>query len=176
MSFLLNPFVFAAAGGDFESIATVTVGSGGTSSITFSSIGTDWAHLQLRILWTASTGSELQVAFNGNTTNGDYYRHQLYGSGSSAVAGANQLRTFASYTEVNANIFTGCVLDILDYANTSKNTTARTFWGFDSNGGGYVGLQSGAFFNTAAVSSIALTPSAGTISEFSTFSLYGIKA
>jgi hypothetical protein len=33
MSFLINPFAFLAAGGDFESIATVTVGSGGAASL-----------------------------------------------------------------------------------------------------------------------------------------------
>ncbi len=35
--FFINPFIYAG-GGDFESIATVTVGSGGAASIEFASI------------------------------------------------------------------------------------------------------------------------------------------
>ena len=36
-----------AAAGDFESIATVSVGSGGAAEIEFTSIGTDWTHKQI---------------------------------------------------------------------------------------------------------------------------------
>ena len=176
MSFLINPFAFLAAGGDFESIATVTVGSGGASSIEFTSIPGTYQHLQVRGVWTSSSAAELQVAFNSDTTNGNYYRHQIYGSGAAAVAGANQLRTFATYTETNANVFSGLVMDILDYASTSKNKTAKTMGGFDSNGGGYIQIQSGLWMNAAAITSIAVTPSAGTISQHSTLALYGIKA
>ena len=45
--FFINPFIFAA-GGDFESIATVTVGGGGAASIEFTSIPGTYQHLQIR--------------------------------------------------------------------------------------------------------------------------------
>ena len=46
---ILNDGVTAAAT-SFDSIATVTVGAGGSSSITFSSIPSTYKHLQIRLL------------------------------------------------------------------------------------------------------------------------------
>ena len=37
-----------AAIGDYESIASTIVGAGGAADISFSAIGTDWKHLQIR--------------------------------------------------------------------------------------------------------------------------------
>ena len=45
----------AAAGTAYESIATVTVGAGGSSSVTFSSIPSTYQHLQIRYINTTST-------------------------------------------------------------------------------------------------------------------------
>jgi hypothetical protein len=87
MSFLINPFAFLAAGGDFESIATATLGSD-TATIEFTSIPSTYQHLQIRgILRTdysnITTGSYLEV--NGDTT-GPYAAHRILGTGSAASA------------------------------------------------------------------------------------------
>jgi hypothetical protein len=163
-------------GGALESIATVTVGSGGASSITFSDIPGTYQHLQLRLLWRSGSAAEITVSLNSDTTNSNYYRHFLQGSGSGAAAGANQLRTSGGYYEVATSTHTASVIDLLDYASTSKNKTLRTLWGFDNNGSGYVGLTSGLWMNTAAVTAIALAPTAGTFSQHVTAALYGVKA
>jgi len=50
---LLIPGIIGSAApqvGDFESIATVTVGAGGSSEINFTSIPSTYQHLQIRIL------------------------------------------------------------------------------------------------------------------------------
>jgi len=58
--------------GDFESIATVTVGAGGTSTITFRSIPATYQHLQLR--WIARTNratfgfDDLRITFNNDSS------------------------------------------------------------------------------------------------------------
>ena len=41
----------------YESIATVTVGSGGSSSLTFSSIPATYTHLQIRYMAVALSGT-----------------------------------------------------------------------------------------------------------------------
>lgn len=76
----------------YESIATVTVGAGGSSSISFSSIPSTYKHLQLRgIVRTtdtsaaASDGNYIGIRFNGDT-GANYVAHNLYGNGGSAVA------------------------------------------------------------------------------------------
>lgn len=82
-----------AVGGDFESIATVTVGSGGASSIEFTSIPGTYQHLQIRgIARTARTGATpkreaVYIQFNGDTGT-NYAYHNLFGTGAAAQAGA----------------------------------------------------------------------------------------
>ena len=53
--------------GSYESIATVSVGSGGTSSADFTSVPSTYTHLQIRYTTYASNGSYLSIQFNGDT-------------------------------------------------------------------------------------------------------------
>ena len=80
----------------YESIQTVTVGSGGAADITFSSIPGTYKHLQLRVLARgAGTGAvAMKLQFNSDTTSGNYYSyHEIYGTGSATAASANASRT-----------------------------------------------------------------------------------
>jgi hypothetical protein len=73
-----------------------------------------------------------------------------------------------------ASVFGGIVIDILDYANTNKYKTMRTLSGYDANGSGNVGLFSGLWMNTAAVTSINLLTFYDQYATYSSFALYGI--
>jgi hypothetical protein len=183
MSFLINPFAFAVAGGDFESIATVTVGSGGAASVEFTSIPSTYQHLQIRAILAKTSASSVDDTlwrWNGDTTVANYYTlHQLKGNGSAASAAAfnpgeaySRLGVHAS----NASYFSAVVVDILDYASTTKNKTMRAFFGYDQNGSGEVFLRSSLWMNTAALSSITISTNGGTVAQHSTFALYGVKA
>jgi hypothetical protein len=167
----------------YESIATVTVGSGGQSTITFSSIPSTYQHLQIRYtsrVNVADTGENIWLRFNGDTGN-NYSYHYILGDGSSASsAGSGSFtRILSGRTAGNnttANVFGASVIDILDYANTNKNTTARTLTGLENNGSGVVFLESGGWFNTSAVTSITLAETSGnSFVQYSQFALYGIK-
>lgn len=185
MSFLINPFVFAAAG-DFESIATVTVGSGGASSISFTSIPGTYQHLQIRGIMrgehTATSDDAFVLRLN-NDTGSNYAHHRLAGDGSSASAGGGSSAAYidlsfqAPAATATANVFGAYIVDILDYANTSKNTTVREFMGFDRNGAGILRLVSGLWNDTAAVDRVDIVNVASRdAAEYSTFALYGVKA
>ena len=167
----------------YESIATVLVGSGGSSTITFSSIPSTFKHLQIRAISRAVNnvgGDDPLLRLNSDSGN-NYSWHRLTGNGAaaSAVAGASQPQVRYAYNTADAsygsNIFTGFVLDLLDYQNTSKNKTLRVLSGADNNGSGYINLTSGAWYNTAAVNRIDLLPYSGNFAQFSQFALYGIK-
>lgn len=170
----------AAAGGDFESIATVTVGAGGASNITFSSIPATYQHLQVRMLArNTSTSNGYNARFNSDSGS-NYARHYLIGTGSSVVAAAVTSTTSAVLNDAaistsGTNIFGASVCDILDYGSTIKNKTIKTLGGFDNNGSGSVGFLSGLYMSTSAISSILIFPDAGNFAEFSQFALYGIK-
>jgi hypothetical protein len=163
----------------YESIATVTVGSGGSSSIDFTSIPSTYKHLQVR--WFArDTGSSLAYArmrFNSDTGS-NYAYHTLFGDGSSTGVdtGANSTHAVAGLEGGSTNIFAGNVLDILDYANTNKFKTTRVINGVDVNGaGGYVEFTSSLWRSTAAITSINIFTQAFSFSQHSQFALYGIK-
>jgi hypothetical protein len=171
-------------GGAMESIATVTVGSGGASSLTLSNIPSGFQHLQLRWIarGTRSAASEsLLIRFNDATTDHWQY-HMLYGDGSAAGAlssagpGSNINIGDPTAATATANVFGAGVNDIVDYSSTSKNKTVRTFQGFDRNGAGTVSMVSGAWSNTAAINKILIFASNANIAEFSTFALYGLRA
>lgn len=161
----------AAAAGDFESIATVTVGAGGSSTITFSSIPSTYQHLQLRAIHKQpSTGIWATIEYNSDTTASNYAYHRVYGDGATAAAqgGTSSQRIFTSY-----QYWGNCVIDILDYALTNKYKTARVLFGLDNNGSGEVALLSNLWMSTAAINSIKLNVVNAT--QYSHFALYGIK-
>ena len=177
-------FSVAAAAGDFESIATVTVGSGGAANIEFTSIPATYAHLQLRGIARsdrAQTQDFWRIQFNSDTGS-NYSNHLLYGDGSSAIASAEANATYAavfysSAASTTASVFSGSVFDVLDYANTNKYKTLRGLSGMDYNGTGRIQFWSGNWRNTNAITSLKLTSdNSANFAQYSHFALYGIKA
>jgi len=165
------------AGGDYESIATVTVGSGGSSSITFSSIPSTYQHLQIRYIARKASGNDNTILQLNADTGANYATHYLLGNGTAASAGAATSNTFV-YVDVltaSATSYSASITDILDYANTNKYKTARSLSGIDLNGSGTSWFSSGVWMNTAAVTSVVLKPTASVFAEYSSFALYGIK-
>ena len=167
--------------GAFESIATVTVGAGGASTIDFNSIPSTYQHLQIRCIARtarADTGDELRLQLNADTT-GNYSHHQLEGDGATPTSGGTANASYMAQPPIaasssSASIFGTAVIDILDYKDTNKYTTIRGLGGFDRNGGGYVSIRSGNWRNTEAVSSIKIY-AIGNLEVNSTFALYGIR-
>lgn len=169
----------------FESIATVTVGSGGAADITFTSIPSTYAHLQIR--YNAKSASD--NIYQGNIischlnsdTNANYKAHRLVGDGSSASSSTwgDSARALVGIVPDSSSTFTnmfgGGVIDFLDYTNTNKNTTIRTLSGTDNNGSGAIELTSALWLNTSAVNTIKLYLDGENFAQHSHFALYGIK-
>ena len=171
----------AGGGGanSFESIATVT-GNGTTNTYTFSSIAGTYKHLQLRCsaIYASTTGAVLKMQFNGDTAT-TYSYHDLQGSGTAAAAAgaANASNLILTSSQQNGIITypNVAIADIIDYASTSKNKTIRSFYGAEQNAaGGEVGITSGVWRSTAAITSITIFTSPN-LNTGTTFALYGIK-
>jgi hypothetical protein len=166
---------------NFESIATTTVGAGGAASVTFSSIPSTYSHLQIRLIGRTNRATILdnvKITFNSDTA-ANYTEHGLYGDGASAASYASTSVTgAAAYRLAGGNATSGIqgaiIIDILDYANTNKYKTLRALGGCDLNGSGELYLNSGLWQNTSAISNIVLTP-VGTLQQYSSFALYGLK-
>jgi hypothetical protein len=177
-----------APSGAYDSIATTTVGAGGVSSVTFSSIPQGYTHLQVRgIVRTTATGASdsnyMLTSLNGDTTTTNYRTHALYGDGGTAASISNHSYGGALYSGVapkdtnTAGIMGAFVIDILDYKNTSKNKTIRTLTGADlNNSAGIIFLSSALWINTSAVNSLTFSIAfAGNLAQYSQLALYGIK-
>lgn len=167
--------------GAYESIATVSVGGTPQSSIEFTNIPSTFQHLQLRGIVRTNRGAAtdyLVCQFNGDT-GANYKGHSLYGNGTSAFSEAPNAIELGSCPANNelSNTFGTLVIDILDYSNTNKFTTLRALSGLDTNGSSqWVGLISGQWRNTAAVSSIKiLSGLSSSLVQYSQIALYGIR-
>lgn len=166
---------------NYYSISTATVTSGGTTTITFSSIPSTYTHLQIRCFTrSTATGTDdnIYIQLNGSSAS-SYAWHRLLGDGASVTSGANSgttlgLVSVTSAATAGASIFGPSIIDILDYTNTNKNRTVRAIGGNDHNGGGYSSMQSFSYFNTTAVTSITVGTGAA-FDQYSSIALYGIK-
>lgn len=168
----------------FESIATVTVGSGGSSSVTFSSIPNTYTHLQVRWIGRGTLNvSDVgqKVTFNSDTGT-NYSNHLLRGNGSAVFVDSSTSQTSASAlpriaaASATSGIFGVEIMDILDYANTNKFKTLRCLGGFDANGSGDMRFTSAAWQSTSAITSISFSiPDGGNYAQYTQFALYGMK-
>jgi hypothetical protein len=169
--------------GDFEAIASTTLTTA-AANIQFTSIPSTYTHLQIRgIAKSSGTGNQdFKIRVNGLTT--AYTFHAMYGNGNnvavSAASATSQTYMKLAYNFVsastNTNNFGAIVIDILDYTNTNKLKTIRSFGGVDNNGSGTVSFFSG-FHTTAtsAVTSIELAPDADNFAANTSFAIYGIR-
>jgi len=168
--------------GSYESISTITVGGGGSTNVTFSSIPATYKHLQLRLnvrTDRAVAVDSYSLEFNGISSN-QYVAHFVTGSGSAASAG-NELNAnsgtcaYLSGNSASANLFGGAITDILDYTSTSKYKVCRSLGGTDQNGSGNIMFASMMWQNTAAITSIKFLCGGTGFTQYSSFALYGIK-
>ena len=173
----------------YESIATVTVGAGGSSSISFTSIPSTFTHLQIRGIFRSDRASSsaqadaLSIQYNSDAST-SYRGHSLFGNGATASAGTST-GIYANYLDVTpgatslSSTFASAVIDILDYTNTSKTKVMRGLSGCDLNGSGVAVFSSGMWpVSNQAISSIKLQVVGSIVDNFvqySSFALYGIK-
>jgi hypothetical protein len=171
----------------YESIASAN-GTGASGIVTFSSIPATYKHLQLRCLlkdvYTSGLIDSIYLRFNG-TTGSLYSFHDLNGDGTTAARGGqastNEIEIKSTIIDSNAsfaNIMGVAVIDIIDYASTTKNKTLRSFSGIDANTASTsfkIELCSGLWRSTAAINEITIHTNIDRFTTTSVFALYGIK-
>jgi hypothetical protein len=162
----------------FSLISSNTVGAGGTGSITFSSIPATYTDLMLLMsLRQDGAGNNVRVAINGITTG--YTEMLLYGSGS--VAGSTTASTsyfnliYTNGSAETANNFGNLQIYIPNYRiSAQKNLSMDSV--YENNSTGATVAQTGALWNnTAAITSLVITPATTNWIQHSTAYLYGIK-
>ena len=170
----------SAAAGNFESI---TSSSGGSSSITFSSIPQTYKHLQIRFHLFSGQSYAPFLRVNGATSGYAYHLIEGQWNGSAnnvysyGYATPNSSIGIADSIGLDSTYPTVGIIDINDYTASSKNPTIRYFSGQNTNSTGYNWIQigSGLYTTAGAVTSLTLFIGGNTFTGESKVGLFGIK-
>ena len=157
----------------YVALATQTLSST-ASSVTFSSISQGYTDLVIIISGNGASTQSYQLQFNGEVTGTNYSLTYLLGDGSAASSGrqTNQAYMNAIGRQGTGSEFGTSLINLQNYSNTSTFKTVIARGGVAS---ALTIATVGLWRNTAAISTILITPeSGGNINSGSTFSLYGI--
>jgi hypothetical protein len=164
----------------FEALATVTVGSGGAASIDFTSIPQTYTDLLVKIsarITRAGVETDIMnVSFNGTSTNESSRRLEANGTSVTSASNSLLLAYTANGTGATANTFGNADFYIANYASSNYKSASNEGVSENNATTAYIGMAANLWSNTAAITSIAFTPDAGTdFVQYSTATLYGIK-
>jgi hypothetical protein len=162
----------------YKLINSNTVGSGGVSSVTFSSIPATYTDLLIvsstRTDRASQTADWVKISFNGSTSS--FSLRELEGDGTTAASyTGSQLAFFATASTATANTFGNSEVYIPNYTSSNyKSYSANTVTENNATSAN-AAINAGLWSNTAAITSISFTPNIGTnFVQYSTFYLYGI--
>lgn len=164
----------------YSKIASVTVGSGGVSSIDFLAIPQNYTDLLIKTSTRTNDvgqGNSIRLFLNNSTAN--FTSKALYGASglTFSSSGTNGAVAFADGTTETASTFENSESYISNYAgSTNKSISVDTAMQSNNTSGVYYGFFALLWSNTAAINRITLTPFAGSFVQYSTATLYGIKA
>ena len=157
-----------------------------TSTVTFSNIPGTFAHLEMWISMRGTGSNTLQdslLRFNGDTSNvyrtGEYWIRgsQTAPSGVAVVSGLNAMYGGQGLGDTaGADFFSATLLQINDYASTSKYKTVDSLSGNQNTTNGFAIWYSGVWENTAAVNSLTLFVNGASFKTNTYFTLFGLGA
>jgi len=169
----------------YTPISTVTVGSGGASSIDFTSISQSYTDLILKIsARTSASGNVLDLRIrvgNGNVDTGSNYKYlELTGIPSaSIVAGGggttDKFNTIHPGSSVTASTFGSVEVYVPNYASSDKKSMSTDAITENNSSNTQLRLQAWLWDSTSTINTISIFPSSGTFDQYSTATLYGIK-
>jgi hypothetical protein len=160
----------------FELIASSTVGSGGASSINFTSIPSTFTDLCVKYSLRVSTSDpNAVIRFNGLTT-AIITGRTLTGTGSS-VASSSYSPQSDSFGLTNISSFTSNTFSNIELYIPNYTSSNNKSWSIDETTENnatlsYARLGAYLWSNTSAISSIQMT---GSFVQYSTAYLYGVK-
>lgn len=159
-------------------IASNTVGSGGASSVTFSSIASTYTDLLVKMSARTTTGGpdNFLISFNGSSTNFSYRELTGNGTGTSSSSGTGGGTALIDGSTQTASTFSSNDIYIPNYAGSNYKSFSADAVTESNATLSYAQLWASLWSNTAAITQISLTCAGGSnFAQYSTFYLYGIK-
>lgn len=168
----------------YKKIASVTVGSGGASTIDIQNIPATYTDLILKFSMRTNQASVNyeNVKLELNNSGGTAYSDRIVfsnGSVASSAANSSQPVTYFQYATsagATASTFSNTEIYIPNYAGSTNKSLSVDSVTENNAAGAIAGLAAELWANTAAITRIKLIPNGGgTILEYSTATLYGIS-
>ena len=160
----------------YQLIETIEVGSGGATSIEFTGIPQDGVDLQVLFsIRGDATTSAVRIWENGNTSQGS--NRNLTGDGSGAYSFANlSYIALANGSTSTASVFGNGKLYIPNYTNTGTKTFSLDSVNENNATNGSQAITAANSFGTAAITSLKILFTTGSLVQYSSASIYKITA
>jgi hypothetical protein len=163
--------------------SAITVGSGGSATMTFSSIPSTYTDLCVKISARtnrANAVDSLGFYFNGDATVARYITKVLYGTGTAVASNSpstvNDEAMFTSGNSATASTFGNSELYLPNYAGSLQKSGSVDSVGENNASTARMNIAAVKYDQTTAISSITIIPITGTLlQEFSTAYLYGVS-
>jgi hypothetical protein len=158
----------------YKKIASVVVGSGGSSSISFTSIPQTYTDLKIvisgRTTYNGPTGQ--YISFNNSTEN--FTGRYLFSDNTTPASGVLSRYVGTISGSATASVFNSTEIYITNYA--SSNNKSFSVENVSENNATYGGMNliTGLWSNSNAITSISIAPDNGSYPQHSTATLYGI--
>ena len=163
----------------YELIASVTVGSGGASSIDFTSIPATYTDLVIKLSGRtnrAANGDDIGVKVNGSTASIDGRR--LFGTGSNAYSGAS-MGTYIGILDGasdTSNTFANAELYFPNYAGSNYKSFSSDAVSENNATQAFTNMSAILYSSATAISSLSFySLNAANWVQYSTAYLYGVK-
>jgi len=160
-------------------ISTVTVGSGGASSIDFINIPQTYTDLVIKTSARSNsnaggTYTELGVSFNGSTAS--FTGRRLYGTGAAAASDTSApLAGISNSNTATASTFSNGEIYIPNYTS-ANNKSVSTDSVQETNATTAIAMLTAILWsNTSPINQVTLTLGVGNFVQYSTATLYGIR-
>jgi|LauGreDrversion4_2_1035121.scaffolds.fasta_scaffold28349_7 hypothetical protein len=162
----------------WTAIASVTVGSGGAGTISFTSIPSTYTDLCLKYSARSNNSNTIDyvyINFNSNGYNASM--RWIQGTGSS-VNGGSEATGYLGTIDGNtatASTFGSTDVYIPNYAGSTNKSFSVDNVQETNATAAYMQLLTGLWSNTSAITSITMKPDVNSFLQYSTATLFGIK-
>lgn len=163
----------------YSKLASYTVGSGGIASVSFLAIPQNYTDLVVKFS-ARSTVANNSISLELNNSSSNFSNKHIYGAGSGAAASGSRTDFYES-SVVNesgytASVFGNSEIYFSNYAGS--NYKSFSIDGVIENNAtlSYITLIAGLWSNTQPITSMNIIATNGSFVQYSTFTIYGIKA
>ena len=166
----------------YSKLAEVTVGSGGSSTIEFTNIPQNYTDLLINFSARLSSNpfSEAEIwcelGFNGQGSHINNTGKLLSGNGSSATSSTNYTFFYIPTSGATVNTFSNTQIYFPNYTGSSQKLFSIDSVQENNVTGAYINLSAGLWTSPTAISTFTIYPRSGAFAQYSTATLYGVKA